>query len=109
MAGVEYFETKDDMESGKNEAELEKSLCRARLMAYISENIDGDPEPVRPVGKASSSIPPILSRRFKELTGRDADGGYFQYPHGNSLPAAGNHLPIGSGEIASMVGYGDGG
>ena len=68
MAGIEYFEEDGGMAGGQNEAELEKSFV-SRLMAYLTDLIDGDLS-LCTLSEKLHLNPSYLSRRFKELTGR---------------------------------------
>ena len=68
LIGVEYFE-EDEVMGSQNEAELEKSFI-SRLMAYMTEHIDGDLSLCTLSDKLHLN-PTYLSRRFKELTGKN--------------------------------------
>lgn len=69
MAGIAYFEENGGAAGGQNEAELEKSFVN-RLMAYMTEHIDGDLS-LCTLSEKLHLNPSYLSRRFKELTGRN--------------------------------------
>lgn len=102
LAGVEYFKGEDTDADGQNEAELEKSFV-SRLTAYMTEHIDGDLS-LCTLSEKLHLNPSYLSRRFKELTGKNLTEAIWEI----RMEKACHLLRTTSyrvSEIAQMVGY----
>lgn len=102
LAGVEYFKDGAEDSDGQNEAELEKSFI-SRLMAYMTEHIDGDLS-LCTLSEKLHLNPSYLSRRFKELTGKNLTEAILEIRMEKAC-----HLlrttSLRISEIAQMVGY----
>ena len=102
LAGVEYFKGGDEGSDGQNEADLEKSFIN-RLMTYMTEHIDGDLS-LCTLSEKLHLNPSYLSRRFKELTGKNLTEAILEI----RMETACHLLRTTSfriSEIAQMVGY----
>lgn len=102
LAGVEYFKGGDEGSDGQNEADLEKSFIN-RLMTYMTEHIDGDLS-LCTLSEKLHLNPSYLSRRFKELTGKNLTEAILEI----RMETACRLLRTTSfriSEIAQMVGY----
>lgn len=102
LVGVEYFEETDGSAESLSGAELEKSFIN-RLMTYMTEHIDGDLSLCTLSDKLHLN-PTYLSRRFKELTGKNLTEAILEI----RMERACRLLKTTSfriSEIAQMVGY----